>query len=75
MNGRNVGVVERGEHLRLPLEPSEAIRIIGKRLRQDFEGHITVEIGVSGPIHLAHAAFADPGGDGVRAKCGTRGIG
>ena len=47
---------------------SEAIRIVGKRLRQDLQCHVPVQLGVSRSIHLAHAAFADLGGDGIRAE-------
>ena len=33
---------------------------------------ISIELGVSGSIHLSHAALTDEGGDGVRAKCRAR---
>ncbi len=36
-----------------------------------LERHVPVELGVSGSIHLAHAAFADLGGDGVGAERGA----
>ncbi len=51
-----------------PLEPIKAIRIVRERLRKDFERHVSVELGVPRSIHLAHAAFADLGGDLVVSK-------
>ena len=48
--------------------PGEAIRIIGERLWQHLQRHVPIELGVSGAIHLAHAAFADLGGDGIGAE-------
>ena len=36
-----------------------------------FTYGVPVELGVSRPIHLAHAAFADLGGDRVRAEAGA----
>ena len=50
---------------------AKAIRILGERLGQDFEGHVPVEFRVPGPIHLAHAAFADLGGDLIGAERGA----
>ena len=40
-------------------------------MRQDLQRHVPVELDVSGSVHLAHAAFADLGGDGVVAERGT----
>ena len=36
-----------------------------------LERHVPVELRVSGPIHLPHAAFTDLGGDGVGAESGA----
>ena len=47
---RDVGMVQAGEDLGFPLEPGQAIRIGGKRLRQDLQGDIAVELGISSPI-------------------------
>ena len=42
-----------------------------ERLRQHLQRHVPVELGVSGAIHFAHPAFADLGGDGIRAEGGA----
>ena len=71
VDGADVGMVERGQHLGLTLEPGESVRIVGEGLRQDLQGHVPVELGVSCSIHLAHAAFADLGGDLIWAEGGA----
>ena len=40
-------------------------------LGQDFQRHVPVQLRVPRPIHLAHAAFADLGSDGIRAERGA----
>ena len=52
----NVRVIEGGQNFRFAPEPGDAIRIFGKRVWQDFDGDITLELGISGKIHLTHAA-------------------
>ena len=47
--------------------------IVRDGVRQDLQRHVPVELGVSGPIHFAHAAFADLGGDVVVAESGADG--
>ena len=64
-------MVEAGENLRLPLEPSQPIRISGKRLGQDLERHLPVELGIGGLVDLAHAPLADEGGHVVMAEAAT----
>ncbi len=39
--------------------------------RQDLECHVPVELRVPRPIHFAHPAFADLGGDVIRAVGGA----
>ena len=67
----DVGMVERRQNFGFALEPCEAIRIIRERLRQYLQGHVPVELGISGSIHLPHAALADEGGDIVVAESGA----
>ena len=43
-------MVEAGEHLRFSLEPGEAIKIAGKRLRQNLECDLPVQLGIGGLI-------------------------
>ena len=49
-------------------KPGQSIGIVCKGLGQHLQRHVPVELGVSGSIHLTHAAFADLGGDGIRAE-------
>ncbi len=55
MDLRDVGMIEAGKNLRLTLEPGQPIRISGKRLGQDLQRHLPVELGIGGLIDLAHA--------------------
>ena len=66
-------MVEAGENLRLSLKPRQPIRISGKRLRQDLERHLPVQLGIGGLVDLPHASLADEGGDVVVAESGTDG--
>jgi hypothetical protein len=50
---------QRGDGVRLTLEPCQPIRIGGKRGRQHLERDIPTEFGIVRPIDLAHAAGAD----------------
>ncbi len=68
MDGRDVGVVELGEQLRLALEARQPLRVLGEGSRQELEGHIAVEAGVAGPPDLAHASSAELLGDLVVAQ-------
>ena len=52
-------------------KPRKAIKILREPLRQDFECHVPVELGIPRPIHLPHAAFADLGGDLIGAEGGA----
>ncbi len=63
--------MSRGDDLGFPFKPSESIRVIRERLRQDLQCHVPVKVGISRPIHLPHAAFADLSGDGIRAEGGA----
>ena len=45
--------------------------ISGQRWRQDLDRDLAFEPGVGRPIDLAHAAFADLGGDLVDAEAGA----
>ncbi len=58
-------MVERRQHLRLALEARQPFGIAGKGVGQHLDGDVPVELGVPRSIHLAHAAFADLGGDAV----------
>ena len=58
-------MVQAGEDLCFSLEPRKAIRISRKRLGQDLERDLPVQLRIGGLIDLAHAPLADEGGDVV----------
>ena len=45
---------------RLRVESGESIRLRGHRGREHFERDLALQIGIDGPIDLAHAAGPDP---------------
>ena len=59
--------------LAVTVEPCQPIRISGKRLGQDLQCHLPVQLGIGGLIDLAHAPLADEGGDLVVAESGADG--
>ena len=65
---RDVGMVERRQHLRFALEPREPFGIVRRTVRQDLDGDVAIELRVAGAVDLAHAARADRRDDFVRAK-------
>ncbi len=44
---------------RFSLKAAHALGIGGKLLGQDFECHVSVELGIGGTIDFSHAALAD----------------
>ena len=73
VNSRDVRMVQTGQNFGFAFKPGEPIRIVREGLGQDLQCHVPVELGVSGAIHLPHAAFADLGGDTVWAEGGAGG--
>jgi len=47
-----VWVIERGQRLRLTLEPREAFAIEGKRFRQDLDRDLAIELCIARAIDL-----------------------
>ena len=64
-------MVQRGEHLRLALEPRQPLGVGDERLGQDLDRDVAVEPRVARAIHLAHAAGAEGGEDLVRTQAGA----
>ena len=58
VDGRDVRVVQRGDHSRLALEARDPTRLGRKRERQNLDRDVATELGVVGPVHLAHSAAA-----------------
>ena len=53
---RDVGMVERRQRFGFALEARQTFGILREGLRQDLDGHLAIETGIAGAIHLAHAA-------------------
>jgi hypothetical protein len=59
VNGGDVRMVQGREYFRFALKASEPIGISRERRWKDLDSDLTLQPRVGGPIHLAHAAFAD----------------
>jgi hypothetical protein len=65
---QDIGVRERSDGLRLPLEASTPLRVGRNRVAKDFDRHIAGEPRIARPVHLAHSTGAEGRNDLVRAK-------
>ena len=70
---RDVGMVERGQHLRLALETRQRSALAREALGQDLERHVALERRVVRPEHLAHAARAELAEDAIDADPAAQG--
>ena len=68
MDVRDVGVVQRSEHLRFALKSREALWIVGEEIRKNFDRDVAIERRVARAIHLSHTAGAERGENVVRAE-------
>jgi hypothetical protein len=59
VNGGDVRVIERGEHLRFALEPCESNRISCEGLRQNLERDVAIEHFIARTIDVAHPTRPD----------------
>jgi len=59
MNHRNIGMIQRGQDLRLVLEPGFTLGIGNVGRREHFNGNVAEQPGISRAVHLAHPAGAD----------------
>ena len=62
---RDVGVVERGQQLRLALEAGEALGILRQLGRQHLDRDVASELRVSGAVDLPHTSRAEGSGESV----------
>ena len=69
---RDMRVIQRRQHLRLPLEACEAIGIEREALGQHLDRHVALQSRVARAIDFAHAAGADRGDDFIRAETSAR---
>jgi hypothetical protein len=66
-------MIERREHLGLPLKSREPLGIRREHRRQHLDRDLTLQPGVRRAIHLAHAAGTKWRDDGIGAEEGTGG--
>ena len=66
MNLRDVRMVQRREDMCLALKAGETVWIACKRARKDFQRDVSIELGVTRPVHFAHPADTYGGDDFVR---------
>ena len=59
----NVGMVEAGQHLGLPLETRQPVGVERERFGQHLDRDVPAELRVLGAVDLAHSAFAELGGN------------
>ena len=65
-------MVERREDLRLAAKPRKAVRVLRHNFREDFYGHVPIQLRVARSVHLAHSARAERGDHFVWTDTGTR---
>ena len=68
VDGRDVGMIQCSESLRLTVESCEPIGILRKGVRKDFDCDLATKVYIGGAPHLTHAAHANLGGDFIRAE-------
>src|ERR1051326_1119646 len=56
---RDVGMIERSQALGLPLESSQAARVMREALWKYLQRHVALQLGVAGPIHFTHPALTE----------------
>ncbi len=75
IDGGDVWMAERGEHLRFSPKSRQPVGIGSERVGQDLQRDVAIELGVASAIHLPHAASAHGIYDFVGTEAGTRGQG
>src|SRR5688500_10136787 len=75
MNLRDVRMVQRCQGLRFACEARQAIRICGERIRKNLQSDIAIELGITRPVDLPHAALSEGREDFVRAEARACGEG
>ena len=73
VDGADVGMIERGQQLRLALEPRETIGGVYPGALQHLERDLTLEARVACAVDLTHSARAERGKRLVRSEPGSRG--
>jgi hypothetical protein len=69
----DVGMLERGDCARFPIESFTSSRVGGESSREDLDRDDALKTCIERAVHLAHAAGAEGGLDLVRAEVIARG--
>ena len=64
----DIEMVQRRQYPGLAAEARKSFRISGQRVREHFDGCLTIELSIASAIHLAHATRAKRGEDFVGAE-------
>jgi len=64
-------MIQRGQHPGFTLESRDAVRILRDSIGQHLDGDGARQVAIRRSIHLAHAPFADLGGDLIRTDAGA----
>jgi hypothetical protein len=67
----DVLVIQCGEALGFSLKAGDALSVRGKRIGEDLDCDIPIQLRIPRAIHLAHAAGADERDDFIRAESGA----
>lgn len=59
VNSRDMGVVERREHVGLAFKTGQPLGVVSQRIGEKLEGHVAAQAGVAGAENLAHSALPD----------------
>ena len=67
VNGCDIGMIQRGQRVRLALEPRHALGVGGERRQEHLDSDVAAKTRVARAVDFAHAACAEAGSDLVRA--------
>ncbi len=65
-----IRVLQSSRGLGLAPKEAESFGVVSQRSREHFDGHLALQLGVGGEIHLAHAALTEGANDAVGPERG-----
>jgi hypothetical protein len=72
MHGDNVGMIQRGGHLRFPLKRAPGLRV-SKMIGQKLDSDMALQLCIEREIHRTHASLAELRLDAILADLEPRG--